>query len=123
MATAAAGRRGADRAERRANCSVRGSGTFDGSSEATATPAVASGLIDDVYVSLESDPNGTGPKTPVSLGVFVQPLIIWLWIGGGLMGLGSLLAVVPGRRRRPTDPSSVPLPELLEPLEPVGVHQ
>ena len=34
-------------------------GVFDGSSEATATPAVASGLIDDVYVSLESDRTGS----------------------------------------------------------------
>jgi cytochrome c-type biogenesis protein CcmF len=99
-------------------------GSFNGSAQGTGTPAIASGLVDDVYLSLTSVPQGTGTLTaPVTLDVFVQPLIIWLWIGGGLVGLGSLLAVVPGSRRRPTDPSTLPLPELaqaLEPLEPLA---
>ncbi|MDH3706293.1 MAG: hypothetical protein OES57_09515, partial [Acidimicrobiia bacterium] len=47
----------------------------------------------------------------VQIRVTVQPLIMWLWIGGAVMALGSLLAVFPGRRRRPTDPVSAPLPE------------
>jgi cytochrome c-type biogenesis protein CcmF len=38
----------------------------------------------------------------------VQPLIMWLWIGGGVMALGTLLAVFPGRRRNPLDPVSAP---------------
>ncbi|HEU4841647.1 MAG TPA: hypothetical protein VFT09_09400, partial [Ilumatobacteraceae bacterium] len=42
--------------------------------------------------------------------VFVKPLILWLWIGGGLMAVGTLLAAFPGRRRRrPTDPVSAPI--------------
>ncbi len=94
-------------------------GNFNGSTQATATPAIASGLVDDVYLSLGEAPAGAGPKTNVVLNVFVQPLIVWLWIGGGLMALGSVMAAVPGRRRRPTDPASIPLPELVEPLEPV----
>jgi cytochrome c-type biogenesis protein CcmF len=28
---------------------------------------------------------------------------MWMWIGGGMMALGTLLALFPGRRRRPTD--------------------
>ena len=44
--------------------------------------------------------------------VFVKPLIMWLWIGGGLMGIGTLLSAFPGkRRRRPTDPTSGLVPE------------
>jgi len=40
----------------------------------------------------------------------VQPLIVWLWIGGIVMVLGTLLALFPGRRRRnPLDPVSAPL--------------
>ena len=35
---------------------------------------------------------------------------IWLWIGGAVMALGTLLAVFPGRRRNPIDPVSAPLP-------------
>jgi hypothetical protein len=41
--------------------------------------------------------------------VLIMPLAIWLWIGGGLMGVGTILAAFPGRRRRPTDPSSAPV--------------
>jgi cytochrome c-type biogenesis protein CcmF len=40
----------------------------------------------------------------------VQPLILWLWIGGGVMALGTVLAAWPGERRRPTDPTSAVLP-------------
>jgi cytochrome c-type biogenesis protein CcmF len=35
--------------------------------------------------------------------VFIKPLVMWMWIGGGMMALGTLLALFPGRRRRPTD--------------------
>ena len=39
--------------------------------------------------------------------MFVKPLILWLWIGGAVMAIGTLLAAFPGsRRRRPTDPVS-----------------
>jgi cytochrome c-type biogenesis protein CcmF len=41
----------------------------------------------------------------------VQPLILYLWIGGGVMALGTILAAWPGRRRRPTDPTSVVMAE------------
>jgi hypothetical protein len=34
---------------------------------------------------------------------------MWLWIGAGLIGLGSVLSAIPGRRRRPTDPVSRPV--------------
>jgi cytochrome c-type biogenesis protein CcmF len=33
-------------------------------------------------------------------------LLLWLWIGGGLMALGTVLAAFPGRRRKPTSPTS-----------------
>ena len=36
-------------------------------------------------------------------------MIVWLWIGGALMAVGTVLAAFPGRRRRPTDPSSAPI--------------
>ena len=40
-----------------------------------------------------------------------MPLSLWLWIGGGLLAVGTVLAAFPGRRRRrPTDPVSAPIP-------------
>jgi cytochrome c-type biogenesis protein CcmF len=44
------------------------------------------------------------------IGVNVQPLVVWLWIGGGLIALGTIMAAVPGRRRRnPIRPVSEPI--------------
>jgi hypothetical protein len=38
-----------------------------------------------------------------------MPYTIWLWLGGGLIAVGTVLAAFPGRRRRrPTDPVSAP---------------
>jgi len=35
----------------------------------------------------------------------VNPMIVWLWIGGGVMALGTVLALAP-RLRRPTRPAA-----------------
>ena len=76
-------------------------------SQGIGTPSVRTGALEDVYLTLitsPGDPNGT-----VTLGVVIQPLAVWLWIGGGVMALGTLLSAVPTSiSRRPTDPSSVP---------------
>jgi cytochrome c-type biogenesis protein CcmF len=61
------------------------------------TPSVDTTLTRDVYVTL-LDP-GQEPGDPVVLRVIVRPLVVWLWIGGALMAVGTLLAIVPVRRR------------------------
>ncbi len=76
------------------------------------TPSVRSGLSHDVYLTIA----GTNPPVPgaqqVAIEVFRKPLIIWLWIGGLLMAVGTVLSAFPGRRRRrPTDPVSAPVPQ------------
>ncbi|MHB1772030.1 MAG: cytochrome c-type biogenesis CcmF C-terminal domain-containing protein, partial [Acidimicrobiales bacterium] len=73
--------------------------------EGVGTPAIVSDPLQDVYLTLDSSPVGHGPTV---IGVVVQPLIVWIWIGGGVMGLGAALAAFPGRRRRPTAPASAP---------------
>jgi cytochrome c-type biogenesis protein CcmF len=50
----------------------------------------------DVYVTLLAV--DAGGET-VSLRVEVHPLVDWLWVGGGLMALGGILALWPARRR------------------------
>ncbi|HUY63560.1 MAG TPA: heme lyase CcmF/NrfE family subunit [Acidimicrobiales bacterium] len=79
---------------------------FGAGTEAVGTPAIASNLLDDVYLTIDSLPATSGG--PLSIGVTVQPLVAWLWVGGAIMVIGSLLAVVPGRRRRPTEAASAP---------------
>jgi cytochrome c-type biogenesis protein CcmF len=69
-------------------------------------PSVRVSLVDDVYLALQALP--TDGDDEILLRVIVQPLITWLWIGGGIMALGTALAAFPGRRRIPTDPVSSP---------------
>jgi cytochrome c-type biogenesis protein CcmF len=77
--------------------------------QAVGTPSVQTGLAKDVYLTLEpgAEPGGS----TATIRVFVKPMILWLWIGGLIMAIGTVLAAFPGsRRRRPTDPVSAPIP-------------
>ena len=71
------------------------------------TPSVRTTFTHDVALSIIDIVGGENPT--VTLRVTVQPLIIWLWIGGGVMALGTLMAVFPGRRRNPIDAVSAPV--------------
>jgi cytochrome c-type biogenesis protein CcmF len=91
---------------------------FPFASQAIGSPSVRVGVVDDVYLTLVAAPEGQNAAAVV--GVNVQPLIAWLWVGGCLMGVGTALAAWPGRRRRPTEPSSSPaVPDLEQPKAPV----
>jgi cytochrome c-type biogenesis protein CcmF len=80
---------------------------FVGGGTPVGTPSVRSTLVSDVYITLVTAP--THPGDPATLGIIVQPLIMWLWIGGVIMALGTLLAAWPGRRRNPILPVSAPV--------------
>jgi cytochrome c-type biogenesis protein CcmF len=69
---------------------------YPNSSTAIATPAVRSALGEDLYVTLLSYNSAT--KT-VSLHVLINPLVSWIWAGGGIVALGALFAIWPDRRR------------------------
>ena len=73
------------------------------------TPSVLTTFSKDIYLTLE--PPVKMDSGSAKIKVFVKPMIVWIWIGGGLMVLGTFLAMFPGRsRRRPTDPTSAPVP-------------
>lgn len=80
--------------------------------EDIGTPSVRTGFTKDIYLTIA--PGAVRPvpgDTAVSIQVSVKPMIVWLWIGGGVMAVGTLLSAFPGnRRRRPTDPVSAPVP-------------
>jgi hypothetical protein len=86
-------------------------------STVVGTPAIDSGFTGDVYLTVSqfggggtataAQPFPNLPGGSVGVGVVVEPLVAWLWAGGMLVGLGGLLAIAPGRRRRPTDPVSL----------------
>jgi cytochrome c-type biogenesis protein CcmF len=93
---------------------------FPFATQAIGTPSVRTGLRGDVYLTLVSPPRTPGDTAVIA--VIVQPLVVWLWIGGALMALGTLMAAVPGRRRRrPTEPASAPVPEPVAEPEPAVV--
>ena len=77
------------------------------------TPSVRTGFTKDVYLTLEpgAEPGGT----VAVIRVFVKPMILWLWVGGAVMAIGTVLAAFPGKRRRATDPVSalIATPDLI----------
>ncbi len=93
---------------------------FPGGSNTIGTPSVRTGVTGDVYLTLLDVPDEDDGQARI--GMLVMPLAVWLWIGGTVMAVGTLLAAWPGRRRRPTDPVSAPVPERepAAPGEPVG---
>jgi cytochrome c-type biogenesis protein CcmF len=80
-------------------------------SEGIGTPSVRSSFAEDVYLTLASTP--ARPGGPVAIGVIVEPLVEWIWAGGGVMLAGTLLCVWPRRRRRREE--TEPAPALAEP--------
>jgi len=79
------------------------------------TPSVRTSWNKDVYLTLEQ--GVSAGEDSATIRVFVKPLVVWLWIGGAIMAIGTLLAAFPsGRRRRPTDPVSAPVTSSAEPL-------
>jgi cytochrome c-type biogenesis protein CcmF len=75
---------------------------FPNGTQQIGRPSVRSTPIDDVYLALLDAPN----DGPIRLRVIVAPLVIWLWIGGGVIAVGSAMAAFPGRRRRGIEPVS-----------------
>jgi cytochrome c-type biogenesis protein CcmF len=71
---------------------------YPNSAAAIATPAVRTSLGEDLYVTLLASDAGSGA---VTLHLFVNPLVVWIWIGGLIVGLGSAFAIWPERRPVP----------------------
>ena len=78
---------------------------FPNGSQEIGKPAVRYGLGDTVYLALLEGPRADGT---ILVRVIVQPLVAWLWAGGLLMLVGTLLSAFPGGRRRGTEPTSAP---------------
>jgi cytochrome c-type biogenesis protein CcmF len=58
--------------------------------------ALRSNLKEDLYLVLASlEPDGLA-----AFQVLINPMVVWLWIGGGVLIAGTLIATWPARRRR-----------------------
>jgi cytochrome c-type biogenesis protein CcmF len=71
---------------------------FEGRQDPTTTVAIRSTLKEDLYLILgDVAPDGSH----VTLRVLVNPLVMWIWIGGVVLSLGTLLSVLPERQTVP----------------------
>ena len=68
---------------------------FRGQEQPTTEVAIHTTLKEDLYVILA----GYG-KDWATFKVLVNPLVVWLWIGGVIMALGTVIVMLPDRRKR-----------------------
>jgi len=85
---------------------------YQGQREPIGTPDVMTTLTHDLYLSVMSIDAGA---QVVGLHSMVNPMVGWIWIAVGFMGLGGLMALIPSRRRPVTDRDDV-----LAELHPIG---
>ena len=65
------------------------------SSDGIGTPSMHTDPLHDWYLTLVSAPT----SGRVTIGVQVGTMVMWLWIGGLIMAFGTMLALMPVRRR------------------------
>ena len=69
------------------------------------TPSVRTTPLHDIYLTLEPPVRQDSGQARIK--VFIKPLILWLWIGTFVMAFGTLLAVIPSRRRANRERTSI----------------
>jgi len=72
----------------------------------TTEVALRTSLFDDLYVILA----GFEPSGLATFKVFINPLVLWLWIGGLVMVMGTIIALWPARAAARTGERRAPVP-------------
>ena len=89
--------------------------------EAIGTPSVRSGPAEDLYLTVAATPSK--PGGPIVIDIYVEPLVMWIWVGGGIMFTGTVLAAlspVARRMRRGRAPAQPASTDQAEELAAVG---
>ncbi|MDY7033903.1 MAG: heme lyase CcmF/NrfE family subunit [Thermodesulfobacteriota bacterium] len=69
---------------------------YRGQNQPTSDVAIHTTLKEDLYLILAG-----WDKDQASFKVLLNPLVIWLWIGGGVMAFGTIIVLLPeGRKKR-----------------------
>jgi cytochrome c-type biogenesis protein CcmF len=78
---------------------------YPSASEPIGTPSIRYGVFRDLYTSVVAfEDNGSR----ATFRLFINPGVLWLWVGGAVMVLGGLLAAWPGRPRSETPREAAP---------------
>ncbi len=90
--------------------------TFPFASQTIGIPSVRSTWRDDVALAVLQFPQQTDSSDSfdggrVILRVTVQPLVVWLWLGGIVMAVGTALSLIPSGRRQRAQPQMTQTPE------------
>jgi cytochrome c-type biogenesis protein CcmF len=84
---------------------------YPSASEPIGTPSIHYGVLKDLYTSVIAfDENGNR----ATFRFFLNPGVMWLWVGLGVMALGGVLAAWPFGRRRGAVPAEPRVRELAE---------
>ena len=68
---------------------------YSGQNQPTTEVAIRSTLSEDLYVILASY-----DKKWATFKVLINPLVVWLWIGGGIMAFGTVIVMLPDKRKK-----------------------
>jgi cytochrome c-type biogenesis protein CcmF len=68
---------------------------YRGQNQPTTEVAIHTNFKEDLYVILAGY-----DQDRATFKVLVNPLVVWLWIGGGIMVLGTIVIVLPDRRKK-----------------------
>ncbi len=71
------------------------------SDQPITTPAVRSSAAEDLYLTLMAFERDGSSATIRGI---VEPLVVWIWIGGAIIGLGALLSLTGRKRKRIPSP-------------------
>jgi cytochrome c-type biogenesis protein CcmF len=83
------------------------------SDQPVPTPQVRSTVGGDLYLTLMSfDPNGAH----ATIRAIVQPLVSWIWFGGGVVVLGAIISMFPPRRRPESSLAEVEVLPVMPPI-------
>jgi cytochrome c-type biogenesis protein CcmF len=74
-----------------------------GEGQATSEVAVWSNPVEDLYVNFAGlVENDEGSSYLAVLQVWLNPLVMWVWIGGIVIACGTLIALLPNKRTAPS---------------------
>lgn len=77
---------------------------YPAATQAIGTPSVQSGPTRDVCLTVaEFEPDGRWATVRIAS----APLMVWLWVTGGVMAMGAAVAGWPAVRRRPARATTV----------------